>query len=158
MQTTKTQRTKTLPILLAALLLAFGLTQTAQAGSRPSIVGLWSVHYVSTTGGPEVLTFDQWHSDGLEIEAANVAPGALCQGTYKIAKDGAAHLYHVSLTFDANGAYSGYWDENLTAIVSADGRTYSGTYTRNFYDVNGNFLFQDVGTLTATRLTVQTMI
>jgi hypothetical protein len=56
---------------------------------------------------------------------------------------------------DANGAPSGYWDENLTATVSTDGTTYSGNYTRDFYDVNGNFLFEDVGTLTATRLTVE---
>ena len=144
--------------MLAALLLALGLWQTAQAADHSSIVGLGSVHYVSTTGGPEVLTFDRWHSDGLEFEAANVAPGAVCQGTYKIVRDGNAHLYRVSLTFDATGAYSGYWDEQLRAVVSTDGSTYSGTYTRNFYDVNGNFLFQDVGTLTATRLTVRTMI
>jgi hypothetical protein len=41
---------------------------------------------------------------------------------------------------------------NLIASVSSDGQSYSGTYARFFYDVNGNFLFEDDGTLTAERL------
>jgi hypothetical protein len=65
------------------------------------------------------------------------------------------HLYHVAWTFDATGAPSGHWEENLLVTVSTDGQSYSGTYDRDFYDVNGNFLFEDDGTLTATRLTVQ---
>jgi hypothetical protein len=144
--------------ILTVILLVLGcfsLSPAMHAAGRPSIVGLWSVHYVSTTGGPEVLTYDQWHSDGLEFEAANLFLGLICQGTFKVANDGTVHLYHVAWTFDANGAPSGYWDENLTATVSTDGTTYSGTYARKFYDVNGNFLFEDDGTLTATRLTVE---
>ena len=52
-------------------------------------------------------------------------------------------------------APSGYWDENMVVTVSADRQSYSGTYARSFYDVNGNFLFEDDGTLTATRLSVE---
>jgi hypothetical protein len=133
----------------------FALPSAAQAAGRPSIVGMWSVHYVSTTGGPEVLTYDQWHSDGLEFEAANLAPGVVCQGTYKQASDGSYHNYHVAWTFDSTGAPSGYWDENLVVTVSADGQSYSGTFAQYFYDVNGNFLFENDGTLTATRLNVE---
>jgi len=43
----------------------------------------------------------------------------------------------------------------MVVTVSADRQSYSGTYARSFYDVDGNFLFEDDGTLTATRLTVQ---
>ncbi len=155
MQNQNIHYTKTIPALLVALVLVcFGGSQTAQAAGRPSIVGLWSVHYVSTTGGPEVLTYDQWYGDGMDIETPNIAPG-VCMGTFKQANNGTVHLYHVAWTFDSTGAPSGYWDENLTATVSTDGTTYSGNYTRDFYDVNGNFLFEDVGTLTATRLTVE---
>ena len=77
---------KRLNITFGTILLVLGcfaFPPAAQAAGRHSIVGMWSVHYVSTTGGPEVFTFDQWHSDGLEFEAANLAPGALCQGTYQ---------------------------------------------------------------------------
>jgi hypothetical protein len=146
---------KKLNITSGAILLVLGffsLVPMAQAAGRHAIVGIWSVHYVSTTGGPEVFTYDQWHGDGLEFEAANLAPGAVCQGTYKQAPDGSYHNYHVAWTFDSTGAPSGYWDENLVVTVSADAQSYSGTYARKFHDVNGNFLFEDDGTLTAQRL------
>ena len=149
---------KKLNITFGTILLVLGcfwLSPAVKADSHHSIVGLWSVHYVSTTGGPEVFTFDQWHSDGLEFEVAGFAPGVVCQGTYKQARDGSFHDYHIAWTFDSTGAPSGYWDENMVVTVSADGQSYSGTYARSFYDVNGNFLFEDDGTLTATRLTVE---
>jgi hypothetical protein len=147
---------KTIPALLATLVLAcLGLAPATQAAGHHSIVGMWSVHYVSTTGGPEVFTFDQWHGDGLEFEVASFLPGAVCQGTYKQASDGSYHNYHVAWTFDSTGAPSGYWDENMVVSVSADGQSYSGTYARKFYDLNGNFLFEDDGTLTATRLNAE---
>ena len=156
MRNQSTSHTKLIPALAIALVLACaGLSSSAQAAGRPSIVGLWSVVFVSTTGGPTIPTYDQWHSDGNEFEAAGFFPGAVCQGTYKQSKDGTVHLYHVSWTFDANGALSGHWDETQTDTVSADGQTYAGTYTKDFYDVNGTFLFEDAGTLTASRLTVQ---
>lgn len=148
---------KKLSIIFGTILLVLGcfaLPSTVQAVGHRSIVGLWSVHYVSTTGGPEVLSFDQWYSDGLDIETPNIGPG-VCMGTFKVAANRTVHLYHVAWTFDSTGAPSGYWAENLVATVSADGQSYSGTYARFFYDVNGNFLFEDDGTLTATRLTVE---
>jgi hypothetical protein len=155
MQNQNIHYTKTIPALLIALVVAcFGLSPAAQASSRPSIVGLWSVHYVSTTGGPEVLSYNQWNSDGLDIETPNFTPG-VCMGTFKVASDGTVHLNHFAFTFDSTGAPSGHFERNLLATVSTDGKTYSGTATTDFYDVNGNFLFEDISTLTATRLTVQ---
>lgn len=155
MQKQQNHPTRAMSALFAVLVLAFiGLTPAAQAGHQ-SIVGLWNVHYVSTTGGPEASAFIQWHSDGLEFEVAGFAPGTMCQGTYKRASDGSYHDYHLAWTFDSTGAPSGYWDENMVTTLSADGSTYSGTYARKFYDTNGNFLFEDDGTMTATRLAVE---
>jgi hypothetical protein len=145
---------KKLSITFATILLAlgcFGVSSTVQA-ARPSIVGLWRVNYVSTTGGPAASAYIQWHSDGLEFEVAGFAPGAMCQGTFRQAPDGSFHDYHIAWTFDSTGAPSGYWDENMVVIVSGDAQSYSGTYARKFYDVNGNFLFEDDGTMTAERL------
>ena len=141
-------------LVIACALAIFGFSSAAQANGQPSIVGLWSVVFVSTVGGPTIPTYDQWHSDGNEFEAAGFFPGAVCQGTYKQKRDGTIHLYHVSWTFDSNGALNGRWDETQTDTVSADGMSYAGTYTKDFYDINNNFLFEDAGTLTATRLTV----
>ena len=156
MQKQQTHYNGIVPALLAILVVAcLGLAPATQAAGRPSIVGMWSVHYVSTTGGPEVFTFDQFHSDGLEFEAANLTPGALCQGTYKQARDGSYHDHHLAWTFDSTGAPSGYWDENMVITLSADGQSYSGTFAQDFYDVDGNFLFENDGTMTATRVNVE---
>ena len=153
MITTNTSRI-TIALLLGLVLSCFSLASTAQATGHRSIVGLWNVHYVSTMGLGDAVTYDQWHSDGLEFEVAGLAPGVMCQGTYKQASDGSYHNYHVAWTFDTTGVLNGYWDSTLIVAVSADGQSYSGTYTRDFYDLNGNFLFEDNGTLTATRLNV----
>lgn len=154
MKISTANHTKALTAFCAAALLAcFGFSPSARADGHTAIVGLWAVHYVSTSGGPEVLTFDQWHSDGQEIETANISLGAICQGTYRRAGERTFQLHHVAWTFDSNQAYSGYWDEQLGATVSQDGKSYSGTYARKFYDTNNNFLFEDDGTLTANKLT-----
>jgi hypothetical protein len=146
---------KTITTLAAMALLCFGLSPAAQAdgGRRSSIVGLWNVHYfVGTTQIFE--TYDQWHSDGLEFEVNSIAPGAVCQGTFKQAGAN-VQLFHVIYTYDASGVFNGHIEETQTNTVSSDGKTYGGTFDQKFYDLNGNFLFEATGTLTATRLTVQ---
>jgi hypothetical protein len=146
---------RTIPALLIALVLGcFGLSPSVQAAGRPSIVGLWNVQYFQ---GTQFLfqTYDQWHSDGLEFEVNSIAPGAVCQGTFKQASDGTVHLFHVIYTFDASGVFNGHIDETQTNTVSSDGNTYSGTNDQKFYDLNGNLLFEATGTQTATRLTVE---
>ena len=144
---------KTLAALLTTLTLAcLGLAPIAHAGDKHSIVGLWLVNYVSTTGGPSVSAYTQWHSDGLEFEGAAIAPGAFCQGTYKQAADGTYHDYHVAWTFDSTGVLSGWWDEVMIVTVGSTHQSYSVLYARDFYDLNGHFLFEDDGTMTATRL------
>ena len=45
--------------------------------------------------------------------------------------------------------------ETQANTVSPDGSTYSGNFDQKFYDLNGNFLFEVTGTVTATRITAQ---
>ena len=68
--------------------------------------------------------------------------------------NGTVQLYHVVYTYDANGVFNGRILETQTNTVSADGKTYEGTFDQQFYDLNGNFLFEATGTITATRVTV----
>jgi hypothetical protein len=149
---------KKLSITFGTILLVLGgfaLPSTLQAVGHHSIVGMWNVNYVSNMNFPPASAYIQWHSDGLEFEGANVAPGAFCQGTYKQTPDGSYHDYHIAWTFDSTGTLNGHWDETMIVTLGADGQAYSGTYTRDFYDLNGNFLFEDTGTMTATRLNVE---
>src|SRR5712692_4413052 len=43
-----------------------------------SIVGLWHVTYLNPHGTEFFQSFEQWHSDGNEIEVADLGPGVLC--------------------------------------------------------------------------------
>ena len=153
MQYQNIRYTKTMIALLATFMVAcLGLAPVAHASNKQSILGMWLVQYTSNAGGPVLSAFIQWHKDGLEFEVAQFAPGAMCQGTYKQASDGTYHDYHIAWTFDSTGAPSGWWDEVMVVTVSPDHQSYSGTYVRDFYDLNGQFLFEDTGTETATRL------
>ena len=64
---------------------------TAQAGGRSSrraygvtIVGTWHVQVFFDPEHTQLLfeSYKQWHSDRLEFESANLAPGVLCVGTW----------------------------------------------------------------------------
>ena len=148
--------TKLIPTLAIALVLAcLALAPTnAKAAGHQSIVGLWNVHYFQ--GSTQLFeTYDQWHSDGLEFEVNSIAPGAVCQGTYKQVADGTVHLYHIIYTFDSNGVFNGRILETQTNTVSQDGTTYTGTFDQKVYDLSGNLITDIAGTLTATKVTVR---
>jgi hypothetical protein len=123
---------------------------------RGSIVGLW--HTVYTSGGVTAFeSFEQWHADGNEFEAADTQLGALCQGTWLKTAPGTAQLFHVGWNFDPTGiTLIGYFTETQTDTLSADGRTYEGTFAIQNFDLSGKHLQgQDQsGNVHATRLTV----
>jgi hypothetical protein len=154
MRKQSTNHTRLIPALAVALVLAcFGLAQATQAAGRPSIVGLWNVHYFQ--GSTQLFeTYDQWHSDGLEFEVNSIAPGAVCQGTFREGA-GTVQLFHVIYTFDASGVFNGRILETQTNTVSQDGSTYAGTFDQKVYDLSGNLITEVTGTLTATRITVR---
>ena len=146
---------KAIPTLLLALVLGcFSLSSAVFAetpNNHQSIVGMWRVFY---SGDLVVESFDQWHSDGTEIEVAN-SFGLSCQGVFKQSGRN-VKLFHTSWTYDANEALTGHFNENQTLTVSTNGQTYDGTYEFVFYDLNGNQVSQATGTIHATRLTVNT--
>ena len=142
---------RTLPALLIALALGCFSPSPVQADDGNTIVGLWRVHYFH--GTDELFqTFDQWHSDGQEFEVAQFAPGAMCQGTWREMPRNGVKLFHVGWNFDETGHLVGYFEETQLNTVSHN--TYQGTFDIKNYDTAGNFLSEDTGTLTATRLSV----
>jgi hypothetical protein len=144
---------RTIPALLFALVLGcFSLAaQADKPGNGRSIVGLWRVQY---SGDFVFESFDQWFPGGLEWESANLGLGVLCQGTWKQLPHRMVKLFHVNWNYDQNGVLIGYTYETQIDTVSHDGNSYQGTYDFKDYDVNGNLLSEETGTLTATRLTV----
>jgi len=121
----------------------------------PSIVGLWKTTF--TSGGQVVDEgFDQWSSDGTEILNDDPPPqtGNVCLGVYVKSALSTYKLKHPSWTFDASGNVNGTAIIRELVIIGQGGNTYSGTYTIDVYDLEGNHLAQFGGTISATRITV----
>jgi hypothetical protein len=129
---------------------------TGLSQRHDSIAGLW--HVVYTSGGMTVQeSFDSWHADGNEFEAADLQLGAMCQGTWVKTVPGTVRLFHVGWNFDPTGVtLIGYFTENQVDTLSADGMSYDGTFALQNFDMLGNHIVgQDLkGTVHATRLTV----
>jgi hypothetical protein len=123
---------------------------------KGSIVGLW--HTVYTSGGKTAFeSFDQWYADGNEFEAADTQLGAMCQGTWEKTGSRMVELFHVGWNFDPTGVtLTGYFTEIQTDTLSADGKTYDGTFAIQNFDLMGKHIpGQDQsGTVHATRFTV----
>jgi hypothetical protein len=155
MKNRKINYRRVIPALLIAISLGcVSLSPADQPGrgdNGHSIVGLWRVHY---SGDFVFDSFDQWFTGGLEWESANLGLGVLCQGTWKQMSHRMVKLFHVNWNYDANGALIGYSYEIQINTVSQDGNSYQGTYDFRDYDLNGNLLSEETGTVSATRLSV----
>lgn len=125
-------------------------------GANNSIVGLWHVIYTANDS-LFAETLKQWHSDGTEFENVNHNPaiGSVCLGVWKQVAVRTVRLHHVGWLFNADGSSAGTFTQDETDTVSANGMSYTGTFTFKTYDVNGNFSgFEASGTIAATRITV----
>jgi hypothetical protein len=128
---------------------------TDDRDNKDSIVGLW--HVIYTADGQTLYeSFDQWHSDGTELENPNLPPatGPLCVGVWKQVGLRTFRLHHVGWNFDINGNSLGSFTLDETNIVDPHGKTYQGTFDLRFYDVNGNPVQEVTGTQTAARISV----
>jgi hypothetical protein len=146
----------------------FALSPAVKAGEGrpfergPRIVGLWQVDYTSVACDqpvlpPEFLTYQQFHSDGLEIESPIFSLGQ-CMGVWTQRADRTVQLYHVGWT---PGGVPGHpeivrfvFTETIT--VSLDGMSFDGSVDQTFYDapVGGNVVAQCTATTHATRISV----
>jgi hypothetical protein len=134
-----------------------GLQTAADGDDAASIVGLW--HTVYTSGGMTAFeSFEQWHADGNEFEGSDLQLGSICQGTWKKIGSRTIKLFHVGWDFDPTGVtLTGHFTEIQTINLSADGKTYDGTFSLRNVDLMGNPAPQlgDMdGTVHSTRLTV----
>ena len=124
------------------------------------VVGLWQVEYTGACEPPvlppDFFTYQQFHSDGLEFESANLFPGAHCMGTWKQM----GHWSDLPRRMDS-GWYPGVptsvrfvFTETLT--VSNDRNSYDGSVDETFYDapVGGNAVAHCTSTTHARRISV----
>jgi hypothetical protein len=130
------------------------------SGYSDSIVGLWHVIYTTSGGALFGNTFDTWHSDGTEFENTFLPPevGNICYGVWK-QTGRTIRLHHIGWTFTPGpmpGTATGTFTLDEINSVSFDGKSYSGSFTFQAYDINGVAQGGPVtGSIAATRITVQ---
>jgi hypothetical protein len=123
--------------------------------SEESIVGLWDVKFIA--GGQVVDEgFDQYHSDGNEIlnDTAPPSTGNVCLGVYEKTGPRSLKLKHPSWIFDPTNTIA-VGRATILENVSIDkgGRTFTGTFTVQLTDLDGNPLGEFTGELKGNRIT-----
>lgn len=128
-----------------------------------SIVGMWNVKFLSYDNpgvkDGTVLDFGlvQWHSDGTEIMNSGTHPpmtSNFCMGVFKKTGPGEYHLNHYALPWSADGqSFAGVVHIVEDVVVDEKGDSYSGTFTLDQYDPNGNHTGHATGRITAVRIT-----
>jgi hypothetical protein len=134
-----------------------GAARLAAADEQPagaSIVGMWKFTF-TVDSMPIDVGYAQWHSDGTEITNSSRDPrtGNFCLGVW--AKTGAStyKLNHQALNWDGAGHFVGPATIREEVTVSKDGNSFSGTFTIDLYDTNGNTIAHVAGAVTAERVT-----
>ena len=142
---------------------AYSMRQQPLPAQRPdagassptaSPVGFWYVRFLS--GGQLVDDgFDIWTSDGTEILNDTTPPvaGAVCLGVWSKTDAKTYSLKHPTWIFDDAGV-------NLVAIgiireevqLDQGGNSFSGSLTLDLYDLSGNQIDHETGSVTGTRI------
>lgn len=140
--------------------------------SSASIVGMWDVQLIAkgnATHNPPIpdgavvdFGYSQLHSDGTEIlNSGGHAPATenFCLGVWGQTGYLAYEVNHFALSYDAvSGTLLNKINIREQLTLSPSGDSYSGTFTLDVYDTSGNHVDHVVGTVMATRVTVDTSL
>jgi len=130
--------------------------------SEPNpIVGLWKFSFVAEGNAdiPDGAVIDSgyvtWHADGTEIMNSGRAPmtGSFCMGVWK--QTGRVYkLNHYALSWDGSGAnLIGPANIRERVRMGSGNDSYSGAFTLDQFDTNGNVLVHIVGNVSGERIT-----
>ena len=130
------------------------------------IVGFWQVTLTAKgnlpPGPPDGVVLDkgfsQWHSDGTEILNSSRAPvtQSFCLGVWKKVGTSRYKLNHFPISWDPNSNLVGVANIREEVTLSPDGKSFTGTFTLDQYDQEGNKLAHLIGVVSGTRITVDT--
>ena len=118
-----------------------------------SIVGLWHVRF--QVGDQTIQeAFQIWNAGGTEVHNPNVDPrtGNVCLGAWKEAAPQTFKLTHRVWSYDSSGNFLGTINLNETLVLGDKGNTHSGSFTLDFYDPAGNFMFEVPGSAIGERI------
>jgi hypothetical protein len=130
-----------------------GSATAADNAVNPSIVGLWHIRFVV---GDQTIqeAFQIWNTGGTEVHNPNVDPrtGNICLGAWKEAAPQTFKLTHRVWSYDANGNFLGTINLNETLVLGDRGNAHNGSFTLDFYDPLGNFMFEVPGSVIGERI------
>lgn len=142
-------------------------------GNDP-IVGMWHATFIAQgneVGPPDGVPIDNalvtWHSDGTELMNSARPPqdGDFCMGVWKKTGKNSYKLNHFAwLANDTANAPGGIGNPTGPAQIyaditlSPDEKHYTGKFTLDAYDTLGNQVAHIVGTIAATRITLDTTV
>lgn len=135
-----------------------------------AIVGFWHVKFTVGSGSSAAeidAGYSQWHSDGTEImNSGGRAPVTtnFCLGVWKPVGWHMYKLNHFAASWDPtqvstanpNGVLLGPAQIQEQVTLSHDGTTFTGTFTIDQYDESLNPIAHVEGTITGTRIDVDT--
>jgi hypothetical protein len=150
----------------AHLLQAGFVTVCDFQSAEGAIVGFWHVKFVSegSKGIPDGTEVDagysQWHSDGTEImNSGGHSPitSNFCLGVWEQVGVSKYKLNHFATAWDPTGSTL-IGPANIKEVVTLDstGNNFSGTFAITQYNEAGKRLAHVKGTITGTRITVDT--
>jgi hypothetical protein len=141
---------------------------------KDPIVGMWHVKFTAEgneLGPPDDTPIDNalvtWHNDGTELMNSARPPqdGNFCMGVWRKTGKNRYELNHFAwLANDTANAPSGIGNpagptrifEEIT--LSPDHRNYTGKFSLDAYDTSGIQVAHIVGTISATRITINTTV
>jgi hypothetical protein len=147
---------------------------TQAADTVEPIVGMWHVTFTAegnSGGPPDGTPIDNaliiWHSDGTEIMTSMRPPqdGDICLGVWEKVGPNKYKVNHLPwFGNDTTNAPSGIGNPTgptrilEVVTVSEDGNSLSGTFSLRATDTTGKTTAVVLGTMTGTRVTVETTI
>jgi hypothetical protein len=147
---------------------------TQAADSAEPIVGMWHVTFTAegnSGGPPDGTPIDNaliiWHSDGTEIMTSMRPPqdGDICLGVWEKVGPNKYKVNHLPwFGNDTTNAPSGIGNPTgptrivEVVTVSEDGNSLSGTFSLRATDTTGKTTAVILGTMTGSRVTVETTI
>ena len=135
---------------------------------RAAIVGLWNTEFL-LGDGPDVYdqTFQQFHSDGLDLIVSNGVPppmGNVCVGVWKHVGPRTIKLLHTTWNWDPtqpllplpSAQFAGTFVMEVTLVVAENGRTFRGKWSAASYDPSGVLVpgSEAAGVVRSTRISV----
>jgi hypothetical protein len=128
-------------------------SSAADNAVNTSIVGLWHIRFL--VGGQQIQeAYQIWNAGGTEVHNPNVDPrqGNVCLGAWKEGAPQTFKLTHRVWLYDTNGNFQGTGVLSETLTLGDRGDSHSGSFTLDFYDPSGNFLFKVPGTIVGERI------